>query len=658
LPLPALAIWPALTVALALLCVEARAADPAASQAGGGPQTMSIADLRPGMKGYGLTTFEGDKVERFDVEVLGVLRTWAPQGTVVMIRMSGPVLDQTGTISGMSGSPVFIDDRLLGAVAYGFPNSKLPIAGVTPIEEMLVSGEIEEAGSALRQGARRAAFGRALREEIKALVDAYAAGHRPGDPAIREIAGRMVLPLGFRRWDGARQTAVLEPALRRLMPGAQEPTLARLPIPLAVGGASPGALQALAPGLSASGFVPVQGGTAGASPTTSIQPAPGVPVGPVFVTGDIDMAAMGTLTLIDGDRVLAFGHPAFDYGEVSGQLDYPLAVGRVQTVIPSTFLSFRLTSTEGIIGRFTRDTSAAIVGRLGGEAPMFPCTVRVKGARDTTYHYQVAGYWETAPFLAYLVSALSAERWEGEGAMVTLSVRSSITLKGREQPVVLRARYAGVPVDWAAFDMVYLPAAVLTFNEFAQRDIAALDVELEVQEGIEAAEIRGVRASPREVEPGGKVELTVRLREFQGPEKLHKIELRVPEDAVPGTEARLLVCDAWLNYWIDMDEDWGFFDPYDMEGLIRILESYPEGTGLYVRASFQRAGLRYEGVPMPDLPPSAMSLIGSGPETGSVHTLARTLKLSEPTPYLVDGAEETTVRIVDPRRGMAPPDRD
>ncbi|MDP6107116.1 MAG: SpoIVB peptidase S55 domain-containing protein, partial [Candidatus Brocadiia bacterium] len=525
--------WVLAAILIVTLCGEAAVALGQEAEGGQTEPIMRVADVRPGMKGYGLSTFEGVRIERFNVEVLGTLRSWHAQGTIVLIRMSGRVVDEAGTIAGMSGSPIYIDGKLLGALAYGWGFCKIPLAGVTPIEEMRLAGEIERVAKPEDQGARRATYRRALDREVRSLLDATLKARGPEDQALHAAFSKMVLPLGMRRPGPVWSDGDLSGAVRATLPPGGVAALSRLPLPLSVGGGRPASLASLAPMLSASGFVPIQGGarTAAAGsggPDDEIKIVPGAPMGAVFVTGDIDIAGMGTLTQVDGNQVLAFGHPMFGEG---GRLDYPLGVARVQAVVPSTEHSFKISSTEKIVGSLTRDTETAIVGRLGVEAPMFPCTVKVKGTRDVTYRYKVAGQWEMAPYWSYLVAVLSGTRWEGSGDLLTVRIRSSISLQGRSEPVVMETRYAGAGVVRPIMQLVYMPAAMLTFNEFAQTDITGLEVELEVEEGIQAAFIEGLTIPRREVAPGGTVELLVRLKEFQGPESVRSIQIHVPEDA-------------------------------------------------------------------------------------------------------------------------------
>jgi len=366
-----------------------------------------------------------------------------------------------------------------------------------------------------------------------------------------------------------------------------------------------------------------------------------VPIGAVWIDGDIDMSSLGTLTLVDGDRVVAFGHPMLGTGET----DFPLAVGRVEAVVPSARQSFRLTSLGPVVGRLTQDRDSAIVGRLGASAPMFPCTVRVRGVRNRTFRYRIAGYWQMAPLLAYYATALSAARWEGESNLYTVQARVRIALKGLEEPVELQNVYAALSPAEPAFELVWAPLSVLTLNPFREVELSGLEVDLEVERGMRAATIEAVRCARRTVRPGERLELEVLLREFQGQEHLRKVELEVPEDARPGTTAQVMVCDALTSLTWQMSVDPDFFSPRDFDGLLRTIRRIPDGTRLYVHTSVLRKGLRYKGVAMPALPDSVINMLSQGTEAGLAAPLEQDVQASVETPWVLSGSQVVSVLI-------------
>jgi len=607
------------------------------------PQIMRVSEVRAGMSGYGLTTFKGSEVERFEVEVLGVLEGWAPRGSVVLIRMTSPVLAETGTIAGMSGSPVYIDGKLLGAVAYGFYFCKVPIAGVTPVEEMIVARDIDLAAASAARGSRRASYRKTVRERSAAVLEGLRGGRLSSREALAEALGRMVVPLaprGPRTW----RAEELPGRVRDLLPAAGGATMAPLPIPLGVGGAGADRYGAMARLAALGGFVPVRAVSAGGEEAPPPRIEPGMPVGAIWISGDLDISSLGTLTMIDGDRVLAFGHSMLGTGES----DFPLAAGSVEAVVPSAEHSFRLSAPGRVIGRLTQDRDSAIVGRLGEEAPMFPCTVRLAGVVDETFRYKIAAYWAMAPFLTFYATGLSAERWEGIENLFTVKATSRIRLEGRPEPIVLSNTYAAFTPMAPALELVWLPLEALMLNPFQEVLVADVEVDLEVQQGFRTARIEGLRVGRREVRPGEALELWVTLREFQGQEHVKRIELPVPEDARPGTDVSILVCDALTSLMAQMSADPGFFSPRDFEGLIASIQRLPSSTDLHVHASVVKQGVRYKGVAMPRLPASVTSMLTFGTETGLALPLLEDVSMSAPTPWVVEGLAEASVRILHP----------
>ena len=603
---------------------------------------MKAADVRPGMRGYGLTTLEGSTLHRFDVEVLGVLRGWSPQGQVVLIRMSSPLVDQTGTVAGMSGSPVYIDGKLLGAVAYGFLFCKVPLAGVTPVEEMLVARDIDLAPARSDTGARKACWREALRARSSALWEDIRQGRRAGRESLARSLAEIVVPLAVERQAAWGWHDMPEP-VRALLPGPQLATMISLPLPLAVGGIGAEDYRVMAPLLRTAGFFPVQAAAAAPAQAAELKIEPGMPVGAVLIDGDIDISAMGTLTLVEGNRVLAFGHPMLG----SGDTDLPLAVGTVQAVVPSVEHSFRLSSADRIIGRLTQDRDSAIVGRLAEEAVMFPCTLNVKGAQERTFRYRIAGYWQLAPFLTFYATALSAIRWEGEGEQVTVRATSRIWMKDTAEPLVLENSYATFSPVEPAFELVWAPLEALALNPFREVQFSGVEVDVRVEKGLRAARIEAVRVAEREVRPGQKLDLWVTLKEFQGEQHVMKVELQIPHDAQPGTMADIVVCDAMSTLAAEMSADPGFFQPRDFDALLAAIRRMPRSTHLYVHGALLKQGVRYRGEAMPQLPSSVTNILSFGTESGVTTPLTEDVKASVETPWVLQGLVSTSVLVKD-----------
>lgn len=627
-----------------ILCLFAclfllRAAPPAPAQETG-PTVMPISELRRGMQGYGLTALTKREPERFDVEVLGVIRGWNPKGDMILIRMSGPVINQSGGFSGMSGSPVYVDGKLIGAVAYGWSFVEIPLAGVTPIEEMLKVSKLASQDERKRHPYDRAMAWARLSQGFKELAE-LASASRPAD--LRRAALRAMLP-PMMQPDRLLPSDALPDSLTELVPAGATAPMRPFQIPLSVQGVGqPGPLRPL---LEGTPFVPVQtvDEGAGPDPPQEVSLVPGVPLGVAFVTGDMTISGMGTLTHVQGGHVLALGHPMFGAGEV----DLPLALGYDPIVVPSAQSSFRMTNTGPVIGRVTQDRDSGIHGEIGAEAPTFPCTVRVTGSAADEYEYRVAGYWQTAPMFAFYAIALSSSRWQGSGMPYHLRARAQIRLSGRQQPVLLENDYSAYSVLDPSFELVMLPLTLLTTNPFRETEIAGLDFEVDVREGLAAAYIDAVSLDRPRARPGSKVTLFVRLRQHRGDIHVRKATITVPQTAEPGTEAKLLVADAASSRMIDRELDPGFFEPTDFEHLVALLEHMESNRNLVVRASFVDRGLRYEGQPMPALPESAFSVMQFNRHDGQARPLVRDVRQSIETPWVLSGARVVTLSIEEP----------
>ena len=608
---------------------------------------MAASDVRAGMKGYGLTSLEGTRPQKFDVEVLGVLRGWSPKGDIVLVRMSGPVIDEAGVISGMSGSPVYIDDKLLGAVAYGWTYTKIPLAGVTPAAEMMQVQRVEAAEGDDEAGGARARARLSFRERNRELTARLVGPHRYEEPpeALRQAVFRMAVPDVMMLREPARWRGSLPAGVAGMLPDVPVHGFQPLPIPVAVSGFGGEAVPLLSL-LHGTGLVPVQGAmaVAGPVPDEDVELAPGVPVGAAFVPGDMDISGMGTLTWSDGDRAVAFGHSMFG----SGRTNIPLAVGHVQTVVPSVRGSFRLSTTGKIVGRITQDRESAIVARLGEQAPLFPCTVRVKGTVDEQYDYRVTGYWETAPLFTLYAVALSSTRWEGEGNRYHLKARARISLTGRDEPLELENVYNSYSVVPPSMDLVVLPIEELLLNPYREVEIEGVEYDLEVTRGFQAALIESIWTDRVRAEPGSEVTVYVRLREYRGEQLTKKVVIRVPETAEPGTQVQILVCDAPTSRMVRRSQDPGFFAPPDFESLLDVLTETEFNRNLVVRASFVEQGVRYEGDAMPALPPSALSILRYSGQGGEARPLVTDVKHEVETPWIVEGSQIVAITMEEP----------
>lgn len=458
------------------------------------PSVLPFAEVRAGMTGKGLTVFSGDRVESFEVEILGTLPNIGPGQSLILGRCRGGPLGETGILAGMSGSPVFVGDRLVGAVAYSWGFAKDAIAGITPIEEMLAIARREDSPE-----------------------------RRPSAIGGPEALSLLTEPERIR--------VFLEETLPARLPAAS----ARGPIalPLSIGGLSSEAVERVAGPLRRAGFVPVQAGAAGAGAGTPPAPEPGSAVGIQLTRGDLEITATGTVTWVDGPRVYAFGHPLYGLGDV----DLPLTAARVEALLPSLAQSAKVAVPRGELGAFRQDRAAGILGRLGTKPRMIPVRLQLAAPRGETrtFSFDVADDPLLAPVLLYagLNGVLStAERMYGS---LTLRLRegSVIRIEGQDE-VELDNLFAGP--DAPAF-ATGLPAFVLYLlmnNEWAVPSVTGVNLILEHRDAPRTATVRRVTLDRYRVRAGDRVGATIVVSPFRGADLVFRREIEIPPETPPG----------------------------------------------------------------------------------------------------------------------------
>ena len=639
----------AMLVLFSIWCCPAVGAGAQTTQPAESHEIIQLSEIEPGMRGVGKTVFHGARLEEFTVEVLGIVRSMTPQSGVILVRLTAPQLEQSGVIAGMSGSPVYVrkdpesPPQLMGAVAYGFPFAKDAIAGITPAADMLQIRELDaEAASHDEMQEARADWWKTHLAKRRSLLRALRKGEMTSQQVQREMLQTMLSPPNRFRTSRRLSTDDLPRRARPLFGESERAVMQPLPIPMAFNGRGAGTEGGMASLLRLGGYLPVQGAAGNAeSPAGETEVAAGMPVGAVWMTGDLQLAGMGTATMVDDERVVAFGHPMSG----TGRSNLPMALGRVEATIPSYRRSFRLASIERIIGRLTQDRQPGIVGRIGETAPMFPCTVHVSGERDTAFNYRIAGYWQVAPMASFFATAAGALRWEGRGNPETVLGISRIWLKDRKEPIVLKNLYAGFSPIEPARDLVLNPLSMLMFNPFEEVSLEKLRVHLQVTSGLRSARIESVRLSQATVRPGEKIALWVRLQEHQGQRHTRKLQIEVPNDVRPGSEAQIVICGASTYRMMQMSMDPGFFAPDDLESLIGVLERIPSSTQIYVRAGFVRRGLRYDGEAMPGLPGSMRHMLAFGTDSGRSVPLLEDATQTMDTHWVVNGSVGTKVQV-------------
>ena len=543
------------------------------------------------MKGYGLTVVRGSAVERFDVEVVGVLRNVGVGRSIILAELSGLGLEDSGVVAGMSGSPVYLDGRLAGAIASGWGFSKKALAGVTPIEAMLqIVPEKPSAapGSSPRAGgptiAERAAFFarlagapeadrlEALRRELLGSLPA-----RPGGPA----QGATLLAFQASGLPPATLEAFREPFSRL---GMSEANLALLgTAPQVAGKTPPSPSPALAPGASLTAYL---------------------------VRGDLQLGATGTVTEVFPDgRFVAFGHPFLGAGEI----ELPAAPGEVVTVVSSLFQSFKLANGGEPRFRLTHDRETGVGGRTDRSGAGIPVTVSVEadGRPPREFHFEVASYPKLMPTLAALVADAAMTAGDPTPRERVLAFRLALDTAVGE--VAYEDVATGSRAKEAAVLSTAALAAAVADNDLGDPGIRA--VRLRFASTTMERRLRLVDAAPasRKVAPGETLAVAIRLADRRGSESVRVVRLKVPAETPEG-RATLVVSDGStataLRQQLDPSE------PATLKDFAEFVGKIVPGNRLQAGLLVATRGAATKSATLDALPPTALALLSGAREQG------------------------------------------
>ncbi len=575
--------------------------------------TMPLAQVKPGMKGRGWSVFQGRTIEDFEAEILGVLENASPKRNIILARLKGRGLESTGIIQGMSGSPVYIDGKLIGAVAYGFSFSKEAIAGITPIEEML------DIGSGPEDAKTGAAPPVVIRE----------------DASQEELSGDFLKTLAAGPAEAAPATA-----------------FSPLRLPLVLSGFSTGAFERARSFFGPLGLMAVRGGTGGQTRLTGAPAEPqlreGDAVGVQLVGGDLDISAVGTVTYVDGPKVLAFGHPIYNLGRV----DYAMTRAEVIAVMPSLDSSFKLSSAGPVIGRFGQDRTPGAAGEVGALPKLIPLNIGLQtgpAARKDFKLRLIADKLLTPALVNIAVSSLitSEERSLGD---ISLDFNADIFLDQGGLGVRLEDLFSG-SYDNPPVSLSGLLAAVVHYllnNEFRDVGIFRIDLNVRAIEESRLASLEKVLLDKYEVSPGEAIRLKVFFRTQKEEGLVEEVTIAAP--ALPaGSEFQLLVGDAASMQQIERAQyRVQELAPRSLEQLVRLLSSLRKNNRIYFRIMASKPGLFLRGEELPNLPPSLKTMFASPRASAAGPTEITRSTLSEyqlAIPYVFKGGAAIPVRI-------------
>ncbi len=477
----------ALLAFFAALCLS-----PGLLQAQQPREILPLSQVRPGMQGYAFTIFAGDQIEKFDLEVIGVLDNFlGPKQSIILVQLKGPKVEHTGVVAGMSGSPVYLDGKLAGALSLQLGIfTKEPIAGVTPIQDVLNPPPSATAQAALQQFA-----------------------------VPSETSSGTGFPSG----------SALEP----------------IETPLVFSGFQPATLQQFANQIQGYGLVATQGGTAAPSPQDAHLVA-GDMAGMVLVQGDASIYSACTVTAVEADRVYLCGHPFLNLGDVQ----LPMARSHVVMTLSSELASTKIVNVAGSIGTITTDHLTAVTGKLGAPPAMIPLDLSLRASNsERKLHFEIVNHPKLTPLLVAITTfnGLTQNPVYGEGT--TLHLTGQIRLQGHP-PVEIENTFA--PGDSLAPDG--FPIALTMQNVFARlfsntfeaAKVDGISLHVESVPGRRSFTIESAWLEKGEAAPGETVRVRALLRPYRGAPQIEETTVHVPDQVSRGTTVRVLVTDGDL----------------------------------------------------------------------------------------------------------------
>src|SRR5882762_1706415 len=574
-----------------------------------------LEDLRPGMKGIARTVFAGSEPQEFALEILGILPGFTgPRQSTIVAKLSGANVDKTGVFAGMSGSPVFIDDRLVGAIAYSFPFSKEPICGITPIQQMI---DIFEQGS---EKPKRSTEARAT-----SFTELASADWKPRLPKPSFTSMSLIAPV--------TAGSPLAPLM-----GQQ---IQQIATPVVFSGISQDSLSMFSAELTRSGLLPVSG-VGGSAAITPLEPfdektlTPGASVSVQLVRGDYSVAASGTVTFRDGERIYAFGHPFLGLGGS----DMPMTESSVITVIPNSYNSFKLAIPGRMVGTISQDRATGVFGQLGHAPRMIPVKINLHTSRDRVeqFSYEVVSDEFLTPLLVNITvfnTIATRERSVGES---TIAINGSIAVDG-QAPIAVQRRFSSANAAALAAGSIAAPVSSLLSSGFDEVNIKGIVLDVDSSEDKRAATL-----DRTEVGRGDQVEIQAYVRTDSGKQFVERIPVQIPADA-PSGQLMIMIGDGAT---LQESSAARVFVPRDLGQLVLAINKTKKNDRLNLRLLRPAAGVVIGSSELPNLPPSMVATLNNERSSGG-YTPMTLSQLYErelsPADFVITGQQVIAVTV-------------
>ena len=595
-----------------------------------GPSTIAVEDIRPGMTGYGLTVFRGTEPERFPVEVIDVLHGFRPDQDLILIRTPHPQLEHTKAVGGMSGSPIYLDDKLAGAYAYGWPFGMDPIAGVTPIRNML------------------AEMDRPYRPDSFPGAEVLSTRRmRPSGQARR--TSRRLAGLPAYRGERTDAFAPMRAHMERRHPVA-EGRMQPASTPIMLGGFTDEVATVLGNELEPMGWVPLQGGGGRRAQPVNREARPrfvdGGAIGVQLVRGDVSATAIGTVTHVGtGHRLVGFGHPMMNAGEIG----LPTSTARVLHILASVARSFKIAEAQEPLGSLVHDRQAAIVVDTDLQAATIPMRIKINGLVDPPrdeWNVELASHRLLTPMLVFSTLANALKASSSDQTDVMFTARYTVNIEGMDPISLSDQGYMGSgPSDIRALSRLRLfdLMEIAYGNAFEPSRLTAVDLELDVTFGDETLTIVEATVPANEVDPGSTVDVRLRLRRYDETEVFRTIPVQIP--------ARLAGEDVKIEINAGSRVGVEHAVPRSIEDLVaRVHETY-DATAVVAELKMPSRGLRFPGHVVRSLPRSALDALDRDSGTTPGRAFVTQVRQSTDLGQVVMGDAELTLTVHErPRR--------
>ena len=580
-----------------------------------GPAVYPLDQVKAGQTGYGFTTMKGYVPEKFTFEVVGVVKNFLPKQDIVLVKSDDPKLAVTGFWQGMSGSPLYIDDKVMCAFSYGFRFNKISLGGCTPLQYMIDDAKRPRRGFG---GAKGAGTLVASADLNTATLAAMAVRNGPA----------LALPL---------------PKRTQVMVGADSAVHAS--VPLAVGGFSEQGFAQLESMFSDTGIVPTRGGGAagsgkgaGSDPAAPSKFVMGGSISVVLMRGDMSAAATGTVSYIDGDSILAFGHPFFQTGEIYA----PVATSQVHTVIPSAQSAFVMATPQREIGALWSDRQSSIAADLKMRSPMIPLDIEIlygpKSAKQRgEFHVEMTDNKFLTPGLAGSALTNAIAYYLPDRDDVVALIESSVRIKGGEAISFVDYVYAN---DGAASVMGSTRGirvlGPLFNNSYAPVKVEAVKVKVDLTFDTNYGEIKELRLPGNQLIAGQRNYVAVTMETWNGSDIVEQVPVDVPADLAgafvslevsPGDSAKI---DA--------------APPVDLPSLLGAFRKLLPGN-VWAVSLYTEDGLAYQGKALRDIPASVQDKLRPGTNSQKVQNYRPVVRTLSPTKRALSGAATTMVRV-------------